>query len=57
MNAMPYAIFILEATVEDDHYDEPGTKEELEADFRDWAKKKHLKLKAVHVAEYLRGVK
>ena len=57
MNSMPYTVSIIEVTVEDDHYDEPRTKEQLEASIREWAKEKKLKLKAIRVHEYLRGMK
>jgi hypothetical protein len=57
MNALPYTIFFIEATVLDDHYDEPRTKEQLEASFREWAKEKKLKLKAIRVGELFKGMK
>jgi hypothetical protein len=57
MNAMPYTISFIELTVEDDHYGEPRTKEQLEASIREWAKAKKLKLRAICVHEYLRGMK
>jgi len=57
MNSMPYTIFIIDATVEDDHYDEPRTKERLEEALCAWLKTQKLKVKAVRVTEYLRGMK